>query len=114
MKTGTVGRSLARPQVPTLSGSHARSQPPTLAGSQARAQTLLLTGSQTRGQARPPVRFRRSGWVLYLVLVLIAALCLYLFAWPIARRVILHRGDEAMEETVSPSGRTSGADPDAP
>lgn len=81
---------------------------------QKRPQTTTLPMLLTRPPAGPLVRPNRSGWVLYLVFLLIAALCLYLFAWPIARRVILHRGDEAMEETVSPSDRTSGADPAAP
>lgn len=55
------------------------------------------------------MRFRTSrggGW-LYLLLVLIAALCLYLFGWPIVRRVVLHRGEEAFEETVRPEESAS-------
>lgn len=47
-------------------------------------------------------RNRRGAPWLYLLLVLLAALFLYLFGWPIVRQVILHRGDEAFEEPARP------------
>ncbi len=59
----------------------------------------LLAGRPT-GKRRPvPPRPRpASGWVAYLVLILVALVCLHLLAWPIVRRVILHQDDEVAEE----------------
>lgn len=49
-------------------------------------------------------RNRRGAPWLYLILALLAAIFLYLFGWPIAKQVILHRGDEVLEESARPAG----------
>ncbi len=49
-------------------------------------------------------RNRRGAPWLYLVLALLAAIFLYLFGWPVAKQVILHRGDDAFEEPARPAG----------
>ncbi len=54
-------------------------------------------------------RNRRGAPWLYLILALLAAIFLYLFGWPIAKQVILHRGDEALEETSGPAKPAAGA-----
>lgn len=49
-------------------------------------------------------RNRRGAPWLYLILALLAAIFLYLFGWPIAKQVILHRDDETLEESARPAG----------
>ncbi|RCK77991.1 MAG: hypothetical protein OZSIB_1900 [Candidatus Ozemobacter sibiricus] len=50
------------------------------------------------GRPGRPATGARRGWVAYLVAILIAVVCLYLLAWPIVRRVVLHQDDEVAEE----------------
>lgn len=52
---------------------------------------------------------RRGAPWLYIILALLAAALLYLLGWPIARQVILHRGQEVFEETDRPAGLPGGA-----
>ncbi|MBP7635625.1 hypothetical protein KBA41_15760 [Candidatus Ozemobacteraceae bacterium] len=54
-------------------------------------------------------RNRRGAPWLYLIMALLAAAFLYLFGWPIAKQVILHRGDEAFEEPARPAKPGAGA-----
>lgn len=45
-----------------------------------------------------PATGAKRGWAAYLVAILVAMVCLYLLAWPIVRRVVLHQDDEVAEE----------------